>query len=79
MPRNVRNFWFNARIDGRATAVSGGPKGKRDGFEMTVYMRGDGQVGEVLQLRGQANEDGVLVFRVWGADGRELLYAESTR
>lgn len=30
MPRNVRNFWIDAQIDGR-TVLTGGPKGKGGG------------------------------------------------
>lgn len=52
MPRNVRNFWLDARVPGRSTALEGGPVGKTDGFDQTIYMRRDGGVTVGARLRG---------------------------
>lgn len=47
MPRNVRNFWIEGRIDGRESVLKGGPKNKAGGFQ-TVFL---GE--ENLNRRGQ--------------------------
>ena len=55
MPRNVRNFWIDANIDGRQETLSGGPQGKNGGFTLTVKMRDNGDIKTVLTVQGDAN------------------------
>lgn len=64
MPRNVRNFWIKAEIDGREKTLGGGPVRKDGGFDLTVYMRREGEVIEPVTIIGRANEDGTLLLRV---------------
>ena len=60
MPRNVRNFWIEAEVDGRKTPIAFGPQGKDGGFELTVYIRNKGEVEVVLGITGWVLEDGKL-------------------
>jgi len=61
MPRNVRNFWLIANVDGRATPVETGPRAKDGGFSLTVLMREGGAVsGTRLYVTGYALSDGQL-------------------
>lgn len=53
MPRNVRNFWVEAEIDGRATTLSGGPQSKDGGIDIVIYQRSKGDVTRVLRITGR--------------------------
>ena len=63
MPRNVRNWWIEGNIDGRKSALSGGPVSKDGGIDITIYQRDKGQVLDVLIIKGIAH-DGVLKLEV---------------
>ena len=64
MPRNVRNFWLDAEIDGRRTTLSGGPVSRDGGFRATFYMRDNGGVVRALAVEGMAKADGTLTLNV---------------
>ena len=74
-PRNVRNFWIEADIDGQSTQLSGGPKSKDGGFRLTVKMRHHGEIVTAAVIAGEANDKGGLVFyiRPMIANGAGLL------
>jgi hypothetical protein len=52
----VRNFWLEATIDGRQTDLSGGPRAKDGGFELTVYVRQRGSILRAVKVSGYAFE-----------------------
>lgn len=65
MPRNVRNFWIEARIDGKKTPIATGPRRKDGGFSMTIYMRNEGGVETAVRVYGSARfGDGSLELSV---------------
>lgn len=70
-PRVVRNFWIDAKIDGRAADIGAGPKAKDGGFELTIYMRRAGEVNEAISIRGYEN-GGNLVLWAQGPDGQRI-------
>ena len=61
---SVRNFWIDGQMDGRATNVEGGPRGKDGGFSMTVYVRDEGGIETGVRMSGRVNSDGQLVLDV---------------
>ena len=63
MPRNVRNFWIEADIDGQKSGIAGGPQRKDGGFDLTIKQRSDGQIVEALEVLGRVI-DGELVLKV---------------
>lgn len=74
MPRNVRNFWLEASIDGRDTDLAGGPQSKDGGFEAKVLIRADGDIAHAVTISGSAAPDGSLELRVSpGNDARVSL------
>lgn len=77
-PRNVRNFWIVADIDGRTSKLAGGPSGKLGGFDLTVYMRADGEAREAVSLLGRASADGDLRIKVQPNDKRSITFDETT-
>lgn len=64
MAQVIRNFWIEASIDGRETKVTGGPRGKRDGFDLRIFMRNEGQVEQAVYISGWANSEGQLILEV---------------
>ena len=64
MPRNVRNFWIDADIDGRATRLAGGPVSKDGGIDVSIKMRSEGAVEEAMRIEGWAGSDGRLYLKV---------------
>lgn len=63
MPRNVRNFWIEAEVEGRKSKIAFGPQGKEDGFRLTVFMHNKGEVEEVAWIEG-GNIAGVSILWV---------------
>lgn len=65
MPRNVRNWWIDARIDGRTSKLEGGPSSKEGGFTLNIKQRDDGVIVQPLRVEGLARTDGSLLLRVY--------------
>lgn len=59
-PRNVRNFWIEAEIDGPrgVQKISGGPAAVTGAFKLTVYQRDEGRILSVLTMEGFSQENG---------------------
>jgi hypothetical protein len=53
--KNVRNFWIEIVVDGKAQKVAVGPVSKTGGFDLTVYMNDGGESVEALVVLGRAN------------------------
>jgi hypothetical protein len=60
MPRNVRNFWIELQVDGKATKVGTGPVSKDGGFDLEILMRNRGEIERPIRIMGIAREDGSL-------------------
>lgn len=56
----VRNFWVEADIDGRATMLAGGPRGKRDGMDVTIYQRDGGGIKTAVRIFCRANGENLV-------------------
>lgn len=52
MPRNVRNWWLEGRIDGQSATLTGGPAARDGGFSLRIYQRDRGSVTLAGTLRG---------------------------
>lgn len=65
MPRNVRNFWLDASIDGRSSDLSGGPVAKDGGFNLKLLQRSNGDIldggAETVNIRGVSDGDEVIL------------------
>lgn len=71
MPRNVRNFWVEASIDGRKAKFASGPRSKTGGIQLTVRQRNKGQVTVALRVGTYVGPDGQL--RLIVSKGNEML------
>ena len=74
MPRNVRNFWIEAEVDGRKTPIAFGPRSADGGFRLTVYMRKLGDIETAIEMEGFLNSFGELVLRI---DHKEGIFGSS--
>lgn len=79
MPRNVRNFWIDGRIDGRSADLSGGPQSKDGGFSLTIYQRNKGEVMEALRINGRVLSDGSLKLEAETTDGASAIVVRTER
>jgi hypothetical protein len=67
MPRNVRNFWLEADIDGRKETLTGGPKNRDGGISITLKVREKGEVSfDKLKITGVVEDDKYLLVTVSG-------------
>ena len=74
----LRNFWIEAKVDGRKTALTGGPVQKDGGFSLQVFMRNEGESMEVVDLWGHVMRDGTLQLNV-KVDGHEEIVLNNNR
>lgn len=81
MPKHVRNFWIETRIDGRQTKDASGPAAKDGGFETTIKIRNKGSVEVALKVVGRVNGAGnLLELDVYDGAGYSILSsAEQSR
>lgn len=81
MPRNVRNWWLEAFVDGRAGTFAAGPKNKEGGFSLSIKQRDGGDIKTAVQIVGVANAAGDLELTVYeGHTGtKEVLVVRSRR
>ena len=78
MPRNVRNFWVDAEIDGRETRLTGGPVARDGGISIHVQMRDGREITLPLKVNGFARPDGSLRLIV-EVVGHETVVVETKR
>ena len=73
MPRNVRNFWISADVDGRESVIAGGPRSKEGGFDLSIQQRDDGCVVGAAEILGRFI-NGRLVLRVRVTGHEDILF-----
>ena len=69
----IRPFYMSADIDGRSSNLSGGPKSKSGGQDITIYQRDNGSVITAFRVVSFSRIDGktlVLTTQVLDKDGR---------
>jgi len=79
----VRNFWLEARIDGRKNPLNGGPWRKVGGFDLVITQRHQGTIQEAVSILGQVHEESLVLTIVpcgslrweWKGD-RLVIYSE---
>ena len=80
MPRNVRNFWVDLDVDGRANSVGTGPRSKDGGLDLDLYIRNDGRVAKALTVRCyRRHHDSMLVMSVRDGEGHVVHELETAR
>lgn len=84
MPRNVRNFWIEADIDGRESTLKGGPQNKEGGFTLTIYQRDEGCITEGVTIIGRVYSDPLssqnkIIELEISLDGNEIATIKAKR
>lgn len=64
MPRNVRNFWIEADIDGRKSAFASGPVKKDGGINLRILQRSQGSIITALKVDGHVLSDGTIILDI---------------
>lgn len=66
MPRITRNFWIEADVDGRQSALEGGPRGKDGGIDLTINIREGGGISKkALRVIGRRTGEKGLVLEAY--------------
>lgn len=81
MPRNVRNFWLTAEINGRKGPIRvGGPTGKDGEFRLVIKVRNRGTVyGETVEIHGRCSSDGTLRVVAYNLQGDGHVLSKTHR
>lgn len=70
LPRNIRPSWLSAQIDGRASKLAAGPKGRKGRLAASIAIRKDGDIiddyVEVEALPDAAGETTLVRVTVCG-------------
>ncbi len=77
----VRNFWIDARVDGRTTNLSGGPQAKSGGFSLDVCMRDNGKSYVAVTISGAVDQEDpeLLHLTIHNKGTDELTHIETRR
>lgn len=65
----IRNFYIECEIDDRKSKLTGGPRDKDGGFNLTILQRSDGKKTVALKVSGIVRENGDLVLDAWIQSG----------
>lgn len=87
MPRNVRNFYLNADIDGYQNNLGGGPRRKEDGMSINITQRDEGEVMTAVSImcyrqvitQESGKEIVKLITSVRDKHGKEVYRCETYR
>ena len=56
----MRNFYMNAKVDGRKTPITGGPRNKDGAMFITLYQKEKGESVEILKVVSSVLPNGKL-------------------
>lgn len=73
----VRNFWLDAKIDGRKTKLAGGPQRKDGGMRIQIYQRDCGEITNPITIYC-VERDGELSTEIT-VDGTEKISVTTKR
>ena len=57
----MRNFWFEAKVDGRKHMLASGPRRKDGAMQISLYQRDNGESKLAVLLSCTVDRDGMLV------------------
>ena len=59
----VRPFYMEAYVDKRDSKLSGGPRSKGGGMDVTIYQRDNGDISKVFRIESSSTmRDGKLIL-----------------
>ena len=71
----MRNFYIKAKVDGRKTPITGGPRNKDGSMSINFYQKEKGKSVEVLKIVSSVLPNGKLGTAVYmrGVDPRIII------
>lgn len=71
----MRNFYMKAKVDGRKTPLTGGPRNKEGAMFITLYQKEKGESVEILKVVSSALPNGKLrtAVHVKGVDPKIII------
>lgn len=76
----VRPFYMEAYVDKRDSKLSGGPRSKGGGMDVTIYQRDKGDISTVFRIESSSTmQDGklILVTKVLDKNNRVIATEET--
>ena len=76
----VRPFYMEAYVDKRDSKLSGGPRSKGGGMDVTIYQRNNGDINRVFRIESSSTmRDGklILVTKVLDKNNRVIATEET--
>ena len=76
----VRPFYMEAYVDKRDSKLSGGPRSKGGGMDVTIYQRDKGDISTVFRIESSSTmRDGklILVTKVLDKNNRVIATEET--
>lgn len=58
----MRNFWIKGQVDGRNSNITGGPRNKEGGMNVSLYQRVQGESVEVVEIESIADGIELVTF-----------------
>lgn len=74
----MRNFYLTAKVDGRKTLLTAGPRSKYGGFDLHIQQRDKGIITSAIKVTGYADGPD-LVLNVYAEDGNLITTIRSVR
>ena len=71
----MRNFYMKAKVDGRKTPITGGPRNKDGGMFINLYQKEKGESVEILKVVSSVLPNGKLRTAIYmrGVDPRIII------
>ena len=71
----MRNFYMKAKVDGRKTPITGGPRNKDGGMFINLYQKEKGESVEILLVSSSVLPNGKLrtFIRMKGVDPKIII------
>lgn len=73
----MRNFWLVGNVDGRRTALTGGPRSREGGLDLHLYQMINGESVKAIEVYGYPIGNGRLRVEVWA--GGECVYEKEDK
>lgn len=74
----IRNFWMTSEVDGKDTAITGGPRSKDGGMISQFHIRNKGGSQRALTIYCMVNNEGKLQIDIFDAQKKKIVYTIET-
>ena len=68
----VRNFYVLGEVDGRVTAIEGGPRNRNGGMSLWITQRKNNDIVSAFRITCRVMSDGRLATRIFDGDWNQV-------